>query len=122
MLVRAALESLQAIYRPGFNYAKAGVMLLELSPQGMEQAELGWDDPDVIPSTGNLALPLSPQRQHQRARVGALDALNSLYGRGTVRLACGDIEHKPVAQNGNWRMKQERRTPRYTTHWADGWQ
>ena len=119
VLVRAALESLQAIYRPGFNYAKAGVMLLELSPQGMEQAELNWDDPDVIPSTGNLALPLSHSASASSRAMAALDALNSRYGRGTVRLACGDIEHKPVAQNGNWRMKQERRTPRYTTHWAE---
>ena len=45
VLVQAALATIQAIYRPGFNYAKAGVMLLELSPQGMEQAELNWDEP-----------------------------------------------------------------------------
>lgn len=72
MLVRAALESLQAIYRPGFNYAKAGVMLLELSPQGMEQAELNWDDPDMTTSTGGLTPPFSHSASSSSRVMAAL--------------------------------------------------
>ena len=36
-LVAAALQGLKAIYKEGFNYAKAGVHLLELQPDTVEQ-------------------------------------------------------------------------------------
>lgn len=39
-LVNAAVNGIQALYRPGFNFAKAGVMLLDLQDGGVEQGEL----------------------------------------------------------------------------------
>ena len=114
VLVNAALETLKAIYRPGFNYAKAGVMLMELVPEGFVQGELDWDAPDLAMS--------SPTKDRSKV-MGAIDSLNSRYGRGTVKLASGGTEHTRLIKTGEplpgWKMKQERRTPRYTTHWQE---
>lgn len=41
----------------------------------------------------------------------ALDALNDRYSRGTLKLASAGLGTAPR----NWTMKQERRTPAYTT-------
>jgi hypothetical protein len=41
----AALEGLKRIFRPGYRYAKAGVMLLDLQPAGVQaqqELDLGW--------------------------------------------------------------------------------
>lgn len=55
--------------------------------------------------------------------MSAIDSLNSRYGRGTVKLASGGTEHKRLFKTSEplpgWKMKQERRTPRYTTHWQE---
>jgi DNA polymerase V len=45
----------------------------------------------------------------------ALDELNQRYGRGTVKLASAGLG----GERRLWSMKQERRTPGYTTCWAD---
>src|SRR5262249_33234152 len=72
-LMGAAVRALEGMYRPGFNYAKAGVMLIDLRPQGQEQGDL-------------FAARHEPQPpRHDSARLmGALDALNRRFGRGTV--------------------------------------
>ena len=36
-LIATAVRALQGMYRPGFNYVKAGVMLVDLQPQGQQQ-------------------------------------------------------------------------------------
>ena len=84
MLFNAAFETLKAIYRPGFNYAKAGVLLLDLMTEGFVQGELAWGEPSS--ATGRVT--------KDRSRVmSAIDNLNTRYGRGTVKLASGGIEH-----------------------------
>ena len=49
----------------------------------------------------------------------AMDALNARYGRGTVKLASAGTEQESRIRPAGWQMKQERRTPRYTTHWRE---
>jgi DNA polymerase V len=44
--VGAVLLGLRAIYRPGFDYAKAGVMLLDLAPASRVQLELDLEEDD----------------------------------------------------------------------------
>lgn len=89
-------RGLDAIYKTGFKYAKAGVMLLELQPATMEQGELE----------------LEVELDVNRARLMvAMDAINQRYGRGTVHLASAGVPDVPKG----WGMRQERRTPRYTT-------
>jgi DNA polymerase V len=99
-IVAAALAGLRAIYRPGFKYAKAGVMLLELQSDTVQQGELDLQD-DAEQDRGKLMF--------------ALDELNLRYGRGTLKMASAGLAGDKRA----WSMKQERRTPGYTTCMAD---
>ena len=102
LVVAAALTGLQHIYRPGFKYAKAGVMLLELQSDCVQQ--------------GELALQVEDERIVDRGRLmSTLDELNERYGRGTVLMASAGLAGK----RRTWSMKQERRTPGYTTCWDD---
>jgi DNA polymerase V len=98
-ICQAALLGLERIYQPGFNYAKGGVMLLELQPQSIEQARL--DLGDAPPDRSEL--------------MSAVDRLDERFGRGTVGYASGGARRSPRA----WAVKSDRRTPRYTTHWDE---
>ena len=100
VIVGAALRGLRAIYRPGYQLAKAGVMLLELQPCTVLQTEL------------DLKRDEEPDRNRL---MSAMDDLNQRYGRGTVQMASAGL----AGDRRVWTMKQERRTPGYTTCWAD---
>lgn len=99
-LVSAAAASMRRIYKPGYKMAKAGVMLLDLVPGGVLQGEVDLEEKD--------------HRDRTRLMV-ALDALNQRYGKGTVHSANTGATNK----RQEWVMKQERRTPQYTTRWED---
>jgi DNA polymerase V len=98
-LVGTAVRGLRAIFKPGFNYAKAGVMLLDLQAGDVDQKELELDGSSVDRS----------------ALMGALDTLNDRFGRSTVALASAGV----AGDKRRFVMKRERKTPEYTTRWAD---
>ncbi len=101
-IVRAALEALEGIFRPGFNYAKAGVMLVDLRPAGHGQAEPGlFDEPDEVAHT---------ERTHGRL-MSAMDTLNRRFGRGAVGVASA---LEPVVHRA-YQSRRERMSPRYTS-------
>ena len=99
-LVWAAAMGMRRMYEPGYKMAKAGVMLLDLVPGSVLQGELDLEEED--------------QRDRTKLMV-ALDALNGRYGKGTVHSASTGGTNK----GKDWGMKQERRTPQYTTRWED---
>ena len=104
LLIGAAVRALEGMYRPGFNYVKAGVMLVDLRPQGQEQGEL-----DLFPGTH---VPETSSAPRDRSRLmGALDTLNRRFGRGAVLVASAARK----ASSGGTIARQERRSPRYTT-------
>jgi DNA polymerase V len=96
---------LQLIYQGGFAFAKAGVMLLELSDEDLEQGELAFDQ----------ASDQGMRHAHPQQLMRALDQVNQRHGRGTLTLASSGLVLRPKI----WSMRQERLTPRYTTAWAD---
>lgn len=96
-IVRAALWGLRRIYRPGFAYQKAGIMLVELSPLGQRQAGL------FSPAMGR-------DESRSRMLMNTVDRINQKMGSGTLRLA-----GEGVVQD--WRMKAARKSSCYTTHW-----
>ncbi len=99
-IVGAALNGLRAIYKPGFNLMKAGVMLVDLQPEAVGQLELGLED---------------DERPRDRARLmQALDVVNDRFGKGTLSIGSGKPRR---AAQGKWETKLERRTPAYTTDW-----
>ncbi len=101
-LTRAVVMGLQRIYTPGFEFAKAGVMLLDLIPDDQLQAELIFGEPCIdVPLCGRERL------------MDAMDLLNERFGRSTVHVASTGLDHRTK----QWAMKQERRTPAYTTRW-----
>ena len=103
-IVQATVLGLQSIYCRGFKYAKAGVMLLDLQPDFLVQGELDLEAGD---SHDNLA---------DKVRLmSALDTINKRYGRGTMKIASAGL----AGERRVWSMRQERRTPAYTTNWAD---
>lgn len=102
-LTAAAVQGLRRIYKTGFQFAKAGVMLLDLIPDNQHQAELVFNEPGVgVSSEGRERL------------MSAMDMLNERFGRSTVHVASTGAERGAK----EWAMKQERRTPAYTTSWS----
>ena len=99
-LVSAAVAGVKTIYESGYELSKAGVMLLDLVPDNTVQYELNLED----------------ELPEDRSRLmSALDRLNQRYGKGTVHMASAGAGSAPKV----WGMKQERRTPQYTTRWED---
>lgn len=95
-ILRAALGILERIYREGYAYQKAGVLLAGIEPKGSRQLSL------LAPQSGD---------ESRRGRAMAvLDASNRKYGRGSLAYAAQGIEPK-------WSMRRERLSPAYTTRW-----
>ncbi|HEU6456571.1 MAG TPA: DUF4113 domain-containing protein, partial [Roseateles sp.] len=99
-IVDAAITGLHAVFQPGFNLAKAGVMLLDLQPAAEGQLELDLEDD-------------APKRDRTRL-MQAVDVINDRWGKGTMRVGSAKPRR---ASPGGWETKQERRTPAYTTDW-----
>jgi DNA polymerase V len=91
-LLAWALKGLGQIYRPGFRYKKAGVMLLDLVP------------------ADRLTARLFGRADHERAQrvMKAMDVINRRHGRDTIRFGV-------VSPGGRWQTKAVRCSRRYTT-------
>lgn len=96
-LARFAGVAVTQLFRPGFVYKKAGVMLTELTPKAQRQATLFEDE-------GQL---------ERRERLnGMLDAINRRFGSGSLALAGSGIRK-------GWRMNRANLSPCYTTRLED---
>jgi len=94
-----ALSILHGIYREGYKYQKVGVMLLELVPEGNRQL--------------SFMEPSGQDKEKQKKLMDVLDKVNRSYGRGVLKLAASGVGPKP------WHMRQELRSPSYTTCWSE---
>lgn len=97
-ITQAANAILKHIYRPGFKYSKAGVMLMDLQPATRQQLTLDLD----------ADMPANRVRLMQ-----AMDEVNQRFGRGTLHLASAGTAGRHRA----WCMKQERLSSGFTTDW-----
>ncbi|ENZ8708245.1 Y-family DNA polymerase [Klebsiella pneumoniae] len=96
-IITAATKCLDAIWRDGHRYQKAGVMLGDFYSQGVAQLNL-FDD--------------NSPRQNSEKLMEVLDHLNAKDGRGTLYFAGQGIQTA-------WQMKREMLSPRYTTRFSD---
>ena len=96
-LVNVALWGLKQIYRPHFNYAKAGVMLSELVPAQGVQCDM-FSQIQITPKSNVL--------------MTTLDSINRKMGKESIKLASEGFKRP-------WKMKQENKSPCYTTDWSD---
>jgi len=103
-LAQAAADGMRSMYLPGYLFIKAGVILVDLQAANLQQGELDLDD----------AQPDEPKRDRARLMI-AMDAINVRYGNGTVGSAATGGSGPPRL----WEMKQERKTPQYTTRLED---
>jgi DNA polymerase V len=95
-LVAAALGALVAIWRDGYKYKKAGVMLLDLAPATALQGSLF----------------AAPDSRGSQARMQALDVINRRYGRGTLVIGAAGVKSA-------WRLRREHVSKNYTTSWSE---
>lgn len=90
-----ALQALQRIFKKGYAYKKAGVIVQDLTP-----AE-------------NLQQTLFENRDERHVSLmQAIDKINALFGQQKVRLAIQDSKRV-------WKMKQQKLSPRYTTNLSE---
>lgn len=92
--LEVAKQLLQQIWRDGYRYAKAGVMLSDFYAEGVQQGSLFEPEP------------VSYQSQ---ALMQLMDELNH-KGKNKIWFASQGINQK-------WSMKRERLSPQYTTSW-----
>ena len=96
-LVGAALAGLKRIFRPGFAYAKSGIMLMNLIPEDRRELTL-FDDP--------------VQLGRSNALMSVMDRINRNFGKGAVRLFGEGADQR-------WKMRTGNRSPNYTTRISD---
>ncbi len=91
-----AIRTLERIFKPGFEYRKAGIVLSGLVPNENLTKRM-FDDERF-------------QKQHKLMR--AIDEINRKFGKDTVRFG-------GVKTEGDWKMKQSRKSQSYTTNWNE---
>ncbi|GAS73526.1 DNA polymerase IV [Salmonella enterica] len=96
-IIAAATRSLDAIWKDGHRYQKAGVMLGDFFSQGIAQLNLFDDN--------------APRRGSEKL-MEVLDYLNAKEGKGALYFAGQGIQQQ-------WAMKREMLSPRYTTRYED---
>jgi DNA polymerase V len=96
-LIKAALTGLKAIYRSGYRYKKSGILLMGLHPKGISQTSL-FDD--II------------EQDKSEKRMAVMDTINRKMGRAKLTTGASGVRN-------NWAMRQERKSPAYTTNWNE---
>lgn len=96
-LTRVALWGLRKIYRGGYRYQKAGVMLSEIVSKEGRQIDL---------------FQLSARSSRSGRLMTVLDQINGLMGKQSLKLASEGFRQP-------WKMKQGNKSPAYTTRWDE---
>ena len=93
-IVKRALEGVRKIYRPGYRYKKAGVILYGLTRHNLTKGLLDYD------------------REISDNMMEVIDKVNNRYGSATLKIASEGIEKI-------WKMKRENVSPCYTTRFNE---
>lgn len=96
VLTAAATHGLKAIFKLGFRYKKAAIMLTEIGPAGAAQPDL-----------------FAPLPDPRRAKLmETMDKINRIQGRDTIHLAAQGL-------SDTWKMRSSGKSPRFTTCWQE---
>lgn len=98
LITRAATRALERVFREGYRYSKAEVLLLDLRQPGQSSDDL-------------FATSQSPQSDRL---MTVMDQINGRYGRGTMR--SGNVPLNP-----DWAMRRELLSQSYTTRIDQLW-
>lgn len=94
-LSQFATQALKVIFKQGYQYKKAGVIIQDFTPENQMQTTL-FDSRD----------------ERHVSLMKVVDEMNLLHGQQKIRLASQD-------QKRIWKMKQAKLSPRYTTNLDD---
>ena len=89
---KAALQGLERIYLPYFQYKKAGVMVTEFVPETERMTSLFDED----------------LHAKHRPIMQIIDVMNKRLGEDKIKLGSMDVQR-------TWKMNQKNLSPRYTT-------
>lgn len=92
LMTTAAIHAVDRLFRPGFRYSKAEVLLMDLRQPGE--------------FTDDLFAEVQPQTADRI--MGVLDEINARWGRGTLRAAS-------VPADPDWAMRRDLMSQSYTT-------
>ena len=92
-IIQAAQQGIQSLYKEGFNYAKAQVLLLDLSPRSQHTQDL-----------------FAAQPKQTERLMHTLDSINQRWGQGTLQPA-------RLAKYSEWTMRRDLLSKAYTTRW-----
>ncbi len=98
-LTRYALYGFGKIYRPGYRYKKAGVLLEGIQPNNQIQLNL-------------FRIFNQERKQRENILMKAVDTVNKRWGKGTLKLAAEGIKQV-------WKMRRTKLSPRYTSNWDE---
>ncbi|MEI6696564.1 MAG: Y-family DNA polymerase [Bacteroidota bacterium] len=90
-IAKFALQGLKRIYKKGYLYKKAGVIVMDFCPENEVQQSL-----------------FENSNPKHKILMKAIDSINTHIGQQKIKLASQDRDRI-------WKMKQERLSPRYTT-------
>lgn len=95
-IIRIAKKCIKRIYKKGYSYHKAGVILLDIIPAEIKQYDM-----------------LTAQSQEKSEKLmRVVDSINKTKGKDIIFYCAQGIERK-------WKMRCNKRSPRYTTQWHE---
>lgn len=100
-IIHYALIALEKIYKEGYEFKKAGVIVMNIVPNNAVQLNL-FDTVDRVKQTHIMT---------------ALDDVNKKMGKNTVKLAVQGYQNKSTG----WQMERNMLSPCYTTRWNELW-
>jgi len=95
-LIKYAMRNLKAIFRKGYKYKKAGIIITDIISESNIQQDF-WDHID---------------RDKNKKLLKIIDHTNKSLGRDKIKFAA-------QGYNKKWKMRQEHLSPNYTTQWKD---
>jgi len=98
--IKAAIAGIEAMFKPELPYAKAGIMLFDLTSKANMQGSL-------------LTLSNENDEKKRTALMKSIDKINAVHGKHTVHYAAEGLGEQL------WHMNQNHRSPRMTTDWKE---
>jgi len=94
-LIKASNHALKRIYRKGYHYKKAGVILMGITPENQKQLSL-----------------FTKENPKHLELMKTIDTINKSIGRHKIKFGSEDLGRQ-------WKMRQERLSQRYSTSLTD---
>ena len=95
-IVAAAVNATREVYKKGYGYKKAGVVISKLIPEAGVVRSLFADNADI---------------ERESRLSSAMDAINHAFGRGAVKIG--------AQGSGVIKSSSDSQSPHYTTLWSD---